>query len=94
MDAISNKDTIFLVSLAHFFAVLIVLEFAFPAIEISLLSSIRKKCIAEIDRIVQVKTTVYHCCTEPHHVSELMLFPMRAVEIAEAFLQSLAWCNA
>jgi hypothetical protein len=90
IDAISNKDTIFLVSLAHFFAVLIVLEFAFPAIDISLLSSIRKKCIAEIELIVQVKTTVHHCCTEPHHISELMLFPMRAVEIEEAFLQSLA----
>jgi hypothetical protein len=86
IEAISNKDTIFLVSLAHFFAVLIVLEFAFPAIDIALLSSIRKKCIVEIDRIVQLQPTVHHCCTEPHHISELMLFPMRAVHI-EAFIQ-------
>lgn len=80
--AISEGDTVVLAILAHFFAVVVALDLAFPDIDLPLMTPIRLRSIVEIGQVMQRKAPFF-CggCREVHYQEGMMAFPLNAVHV-------------
>jgi len=88
--AISEKDTVVLATLAHFYAVVVCLSLAFPEMALPLTTTIRLRSIIEIGQVFGSKPPFF-CggCREVHYQEGLMAFPLNAVHM----FQGVRGCN-
>lgn len=78
--SISEGDIFVLTTLAHFFAVVVTLAIAFPAIDIPLFVSIRIKGIIEASHILRGTPEIFcDICGTFHYHNELMDYPLNTV---------------
>jgi hypothetical protein len=80
--AISEGDPVVLGTLAHFFAVVVTLDLAFPDIDLPLVSSIRLQSIIEVGRVLRRKPAFF-CgnCRIVHEEHGQMAFPLNTVHV-------------
>lgn len=78
--SISEGDKLVLTILAHFYAVVVTLAIAFPAVDIPPFASIRLKGIIEADHIMQGSPGIF-CgrCNTFHYLNEQMEYPLNTV---------------
>jgi hypothetical protein len=80
--AISEKDTVVLATLAHFYAVVVCLALAFPEMALPLTTTIRLKSIIEIGQVFGSKPPFFcRGCREVHYQEGMMAFPLNAVHM-------------
>ncbi|KAE9373902.1 hypothetical protein N431DRAFT_504404 [Stipitochalara longipes BDJ] len=80
--AISEGDPIVLATLAHFFAVVVTLDLAFPDINLLLVSPIRLQSIIEVGRVLRTKPAFFcGSCRIVHEEQDLMAFPLNTVHV-------------
>jgi hypothetical protein len=87
--AISEGDPIVLATLAHFFAVVVTLDLAFPDIDLPLVSPIRLRSIIELGRVLRKKPEFF-CgnCRTVHEQDDLMAFPLNTVYVFSVLQES------
>jgi hypothetical protein len=85
-SAISGRRPLILASLAHWYAVTIVLNLACPDVKLPLISPIRAKSILEIDgKLKKMESVNCDVCRLFHSYNDLMGFPMNVIDVFRHF---------
>jgi hypothetical protein len=80
--AISEGDSLVLVILAHFYAVVVTLAIVFPGIDLPLVTPIPLESIIKVDQILRRKPGFFCANCKAYHCQiELMAFPLNTVSV-------------